>query len=116
MGSEPQAITVRCHCGAVEYRSSGPIFRQGTCTCRACQRATGSLASPHVGVKPDTFEIMRGTPTEFSAQGNEGCDVGTWNFCSNCGAPLFWRAPRDEEIAIFVGALDDPSLFDETKE
>lgn len=42
-------ITGQCHCGAVEYESDGSIFRQGKCTCRACQRATSTLDSPNIG-------------------------------------------------------------------
>jgi hypothetical protein len=106
-------ITGQCHCGAVKYESTGPIFRQGICSCRACQRATGTLGSPNVGVKPDTFRIVQGIPAQFKAESDEGCESGLWHFCAQCGAPLFWRAPDDNEIALFVGSLDDTSLFTE---
>jgi hypothetical protein len=108
-----QQISGQCHCGAIRYRSSGPIFRQGVCKCRACQRATGTLGSPNVGVKPDTFEIIQGVPSEYKADSNEGCEVGTWYFCCQCGAPLYWKVPDDHEVAIFVRSLDDTSLFKE---
>ena len=106
-------ITGQCHCGAVKYESTGPKFRQGICRCRACQRATGALESPNVGVKPDTFKIVQGTPATFKAAGGQRCDAGTWHFCAKCGGQLFWRAPDDHEIAIFVGSLDDTTLFKE---
>ena len=109
----PTMITGQCHCGSVQYESSGPIFRQGICRCRACQKATGTLASPNVGVKPDSFRIVKGTPAQYKAGSNEGCESGLWHFCAQCGTPLFWRAPGDHEIAIFVGSLDDTSLFKE---
>jgi hypothetical protein len=104
-------ITGQCHCGAVKYQAKGPILRQGECTCRACQRATGTLGSPNVGVKPDHFQIIQGHPAQYKAAGNEDCDAGIWHFCADCGAPLYWEAPDGVEVAILVGSLDDPSLY-----
>ncbi len=106
-----KTITGQCHCGAVKYESTGPIFRQGECDCRACQRATGTLVSPNVGVKPDSFRIIQGKPSQYKAPSNEGCEAGTWHFCAQCGAPLYWAAPDGFELAIFVGSLDDTSLY-----
>jgi hypothetical protein len=104
-------ITGQCHCGAVKYQSMGPIFRQGECNCRACQRATGTLGSPNVGVKSDTFKVTQGSPAQYKAASNEECDAGTWNFCVQCGAPLYWQNPDGFEIAILVGSLDDTRLY-----
>jgi len=106
-----QLVTGKCHCGAINFQSTGPIFRQGVCDCHACQKATGTLGSPNVGVKPETFKIIKGIPAQYKAESNDGCEAGTWNFCANCGAPLFWKAPDGAEIAIFAGALDNTSLF-----
>lgn len=108
----PALITGQCHCGAVKYESTGPILRQGECTCRACQRATGTLGSPNIGVKPETFRITQGNPAQHKAAGNEDCDAGIWHFCARCGAPLYWAAPDGSEIALLVGSLDDPDLYE----
>jgi hypothetical protein len=108
-----EVITGQCHCGAVKYQSTGPIFRQGLCSCRACQRATGTLGSPNVGVKPETFKITQGAPASYKAKSDDGCESGLWHYCADCGGPLFWKDPRGHEVAIFVGSLDDPTLFKE---
>ena len=108
-------ITGQCHCGAVKYESVGPIFRQGTCNCRACQRATGTLESPNIGVKPETFRIVQGTPSHYKAESGDGCEGGLWHFCAKCGAPLYWKAPDEHEVAIFVGSLDNTKLFNKEK-
>jgi hypothetical protein len=106
-----QIITGQCHCGAVKYNAVGPLLRQGTCTCRACQKATGALQSPNVGVAMDTFEITAGTPTQFRAGSGEACDSGVFHFCSACGSQLFWKDAAETELAIFAGTLDDTSIF-----
>ncbi len=109
--SGSKLITGQCHCGAVKYEATGPIFRQGECDCRACQRATGTLGSPNVGVKPDDFRIVKGTPAQYKSENNVDCEAGTYHFCAHCGSPLFWRAPDGFEVAILVGSLDDTSVY-----
>ena len=106
-----QLITGQCHCGAVKYEAQGPILRQGTCTCRACQRATGALKSPNIGVAPKDFKITAGAATQFQAPSNEACDSGVWNLCNQCGSQLFWMNASRTELAIFAGTLDDTSVF-----
>ena len=66
-----QTLTGQCHCGSIKYEAQGPITFQGTCTCRACQRATGTLASPNIQVPMETFTITSGSPTQFKAASGE---------------------------------------------
>ena len=110
-GTETKMITGQCHCGAIQYEAQGPVLRQGICQCRGCQRATGGLWSPSVGVAQESFRIKAGTPTQFQASSNEACDSGTWNLCSKCGSQLFWTNAAGTELAIFAGTLDDTRLF-----
>jgi hypothetical protein len=111
MDSKEMTITGQCHCGAISYRAQGPILRQGICYCRACQKATGTLASPNLGVAIDTFEITKGEPTVFKAESKEACDSGVFHFCNQCGSQLYWLDAAGQELAIFVGTLDDTTLF-----
>lgn len=58
---------------------------------------------------------MKGTPKAFSSEAKEDCDAGVFHCCTNCGSPLYWTIPDDEGFpAIFVGTLDDTSLFNPT--
>ena len=103
--------TGQCHCGSVQYEAQGPITFQGTCTCRACQRATGALASPNIQVPIETFHVTSGSPTQFKSDSDEGCDAGVFHFCGQCGSQLYWTNGAGTELAIFVGTLDDTSAF-----
>ena len=110
-GETAQILTGKCHCGSVRYEARGPILFQGTCTCRPCQRATGTLASPNVQVAPDNLQITRGNATQYKASLEVACDVGVWHFCDRCGSQLYWTNAEGTELAIFVGTLDDTSVF-----
>jgi len=111
MEKAAQMITGQCHCGSVKYEAQGPILRQGSCSCRGCQKATGALTSPNVGVPMETFKITSGTPTVFKASSGVACDTGVYHFCNQCGSQLYWIDAAKTEIAIFAGTLDDTSLF-----
>ena len=104
-------LTGQCHCGSVKYEAQGPITREGVCTCRACQRATGALESPNVGVNSAGFTITSGIPSKFVSESNEDCDSGTFYFCNRCGTQLYWTDAGETEIAIFAGSLDNTYLF-----
>ena len=106
-----QTFTGQCHCGSIHYEAQGPILFQGTCTCRACQRATGALASPNVQVPMETFKVIRGSVSPFKSDSDEGCDAGVFHFCSQCGSQLYWVNAEGTELALFAGTLDDTSMF-----
>ena len=106
-----QKITGQCHCGTVKYAAQGPILRQGSCSCQACQKATGALTSPNIGVPMESFKITSGKPSEFHGSSGVACDTGVFHFCNHCGSQLYWIDAANTEIAIFAGTLDDISLF-----
>ena len=106
-----QTIIGQCHCGTIKYEAQGPILRQGSCSCRACQKATGALTSPNIGVAMENFRITSGTPTVYRSSSGVACDTGVWHFCNQCGTQLYWIDGAGTELAIFAGTLDDTSLF-----
>jgi hypothetical protein len=36
---------------------------------------------------------------------------GVWLFCPKCGAPVFWKSNKGDQIAIFAGTLDDLRMY-----
>ena len=87
-----------CYCGAVRYKSEGPVLMKAECFCRECQYITGGA--------PNLFMLMGYARTDI-----EG--AVTREFCPDCGTHLFTRAPAFKAgIIIKVGSLDDQSQFD----
>jgi hypothetical protein len=103
-------ITGGCLCGAVRYEAGGePLFGLH-CHCRDCQRASGTGHVPIMGVAKESFKVMG----EIKAYANTGGSKrrAVRNFCPVCGSLLFGTpeiAPH--LVTIYVGSLDDPSLF-----
>jgi hypothetical protein len=105
-------MTGQCHCGYVKYRVRGPILDHNYCSCRGCQKATGTLKAPFVVVAKASFRTTAGTPSPYRAHSGVKCDVhGTWHFCPKCGTQVFWLGDKSERVDIFAGTLDNTSLF-----
>ena len=104
--------TGQCHCGTIQYAALNPRLNVEHCDCVGCQRASGTLRVPFIHVGRADLNIAEGRPTDFRAKSGEKCDAGgVWQFCSDCGTQLFWDGDRGDEIAIFAGTVDDPSLL-----
>ena len=105
-------MTGQCHCGHVKYRVQGPILDHNYCSCRGCQRATGTLKAPFVVVAKASFKVTAGTPSLYRADSGVKCDAhGSWHFCPKCGTQVFWMGDKGDRVDIFAGTLDDPDIF-----
>ncbi len=78
-------FTGGCQCGAVRFRAEALVDNPHVCYCRMCQKATGNLSRPLVGVRHENQPDAR-KPTRFRSSAT--VDRG---FCSNCGTPLFYQ-------------------------
>jgi hypothetical protein len=105
-------ITGRCHCGNIAYEADRARATYDDCECRGCQRASGALKVQYVVMPAAALKLTGGQPSEFRAQSAEECDkVGFWQFCPKCGAPVFWRSNKGDQVDIFAGTLDDTRVY-----
>jgi hypothetical protein len=98
-----EAASGGCLCGAVRYRTRGPLRDVVDCHCSRCRRTHG-----HVGAYTEV------AAADLVLVGDEGLrwyqDAGRERgFCARCGASLFWRRARAGRISIAAGTLDAPT-------
>lgn len=104
-------ITGGCLCGAVRYLAGGDVIAGLHCHCRDCQRSSGTGHVP-VMVMPKALFQVQGETRSFATTGSSGLKA-IRNFCPVCGSLLFGTPEMAPEIVtIYVGSLDDPSVFD----
>lgn len=103
-------ITGGCLCGAVRYESDGIALFSVLCHCRDCQRSSGSGHVPVMGVSRSGFRVS-GQTRSYAAAGGSGLKA-IRHFCPVCGS-LLYGTPEvvPDMVSIYVGSLDDPSLF-----
>ena len=92
-----------CLCGAVRYRTPGPLRPVVACHCRQCRKTSGHYVAA-TSAPRESVEIA-GTVAWYksSASARRG-------FCPVCGSSLFWDGPG-AHLSIHAGTLDgDPGI------
>lgn len=102
-------ISGGCLCGAIRFEASGAPLYSILCHCRDCQRVSGTGHVPVMGMPRMSFKVT-GATRSFNAGGSSG--KAERHFCANCGSLLFGTSDlAPDAVSIFVGALDEPSIF-----
>jgi hypothetical protein len=94
-----------CLCGNIRFRATGPALKPHTCSCKMCQRHSGSLTQMWV-------EFSRGQVNWVGPGGEpskwRSSDYSSRAFCKICGSTL--GAIDDKPIiAITLGTFDSPN-------
>lgn len=91
-------------------RENGTKYLGGTCACNDCRLASGFDIQTWAFVNRANITQLDGKPLDFSAGTLKRYDSseGTYrDFCSKCGATVFWHSDsRPELIDVSVGLLD----------
>lgn len=91
-----------CLCGSIRFVAEGPPLRPHTCSCKMCQRHTGSLTATWVEFPRDkvAWTGPGGRPATWRSS-----EFSSRAFCPACGSSL--GAIDDKPVvALLVGAFD----------
>ncbi len=103
-------ITGGCLCGAVRYQAAGNPLWAVLCHCRDCQRLSGTGHVPVMGMSKSSFTAS-GETRSYTVRGTSG-GRATRHFCPTCGSLLFGTTEvAPDAVSIYVGTLDEPSVF-----
>lgn len=108
--SDNQSRTGRCNCGAVRFRTQGPVREVVACHCSQCRRQSG-LYFAATNVADDRIEIEGGDNITWY----QASDAARRGFCKICGSALFWKHRDDPFISVLAGSFDKPSGLKMTK-
>jgi hypothetical protein len=110
MSGEKKHFTGGCLCGALRYEIDGEPLYSGHCYCTDCQKASGSGFIPFMGVSSDAVRFS-GPYRSFISKAANGGDA-TRNSCPTCNSLVFGGVVGvSDSFTIYVGSLDDKSLF-----
>jgi len=94
-----------CLCGHIRFIASGPAEAPHTCSCRLCQRHSGSLTQVWVEFAKDrvVWNGAGGEPATWRSS-----DYSSRAFCPHCGSTL--GAIDDKPVvALTLGGFDRPN-------
>lgn len=93
-----------CLCGAVRFEATGVPRRPHTCSCRMCQRHTGSITAVWIEFPSDAVRWTGPAGAPATWRSSSGSSRA---FCPACGSTL--GAIDDAPvIALTTGVFDDP--------
>lgn len=92
-----------CLCGRVRYEATGPADKPHTCSCKMCQRHTGSLTAAWVEFPRERVKWTGsgGAPSTFRSS-----DYSSRAFCPSCGSSI-GAIDDDPTIALLLGTFDE---------
>ena len=99
-----------CLCGAVRFRTEGPLRGVIYCHCSQCRKQTGHYYAA-TNVVGDRLEIEGAEDVTWYA----ASDFARRGFCRHCGSALFWKphdttAPVDDPFQAAPGAKSNLGL------
>jgi len=93
-------VTGTCMCGRVRLSVQGPVLWMFMCSCRDCQRATGTGHATAAMVSADALTVD-GEVASFDSSSDSGATF-TRHFCPGCGNPLFGKSSRAPDMRMIA--------------
>lgn len=98
-----KTYTGGCHCGAINFKATGPMRPIVACHCTDCLRLAGYSWAATTAAH-DKFEITKGSD---NLDWYHSSDIAKRGFCKTCHAQLFYQLHNLDRISISPGMLDN---------
>jgi hypothetical protein len=95
--------TGSCLCGAVRFRTHGPLRGVVYCHCTQCRKQSGHYFAA-TNVLDDRLEIDGAENLTWYTSS----DIAKRGFCATCGSTLFWKHVELAYTSVLAGAFDTP--------
>lgn len=96
--------TGSCLCGAVTFRTSGPLRGIIYCHCSQCRKQSGHFYAV-TNVSDGCIEVAGADNLKWYAASKEA----RRGFCANCGSALFWKHNKLDYVSVMAGAFNQPT-------
>lgn len=93
-----------CLCGAVRFRTRGPLRGVVYCHCSQCRKQTGHYYAA-TNVSDDRLAIDGEASLTWYAASPDALR----GFCRVCGSALFWKRNGSDVTSVLAGAFDTPT-------
>ena len=99
----------RCACGRLTVTTRGEPLEVYLCSCKDCQRGTGSAFS-YAAIFPEPAVSITGEQRTYRQHGDSGRFVDSF-FCPICGTAVLFRAEGlPGTLGVPVGCFADPTF------
>jgi len=104
----------RCACGGLTVAACGEPLDVYLCSCKDCQRGTGSAFS-YTALFPEPAVTIAGERQQYTQRGDSGRTIDSY-FCPTCGTAVAFRAEGlPGTVGVPVGCFADTSFAPPSK-
>lgn len=93
-----------CLCGAVSFEVSCELTPPDACHCSQCRKISG-----HYWASTDVPRGAVSIEGEQQVRWYQSSEKVRRGFCQSCGSPLFWDVEGRANLAISMGAFENPT-------
>ena len=101
---------ISCLCGEIQLKTKGPLRHVSNCHCSQCMKTHGNYAAYTATPEKDIQFIKKRTLKWFKSS-----KKAKRGFCSKCGASMFFKLLRSDNISIAAGMFNNPTKLKTTK-
>jgi hypothetical protein len=114
MANQQAERVARCACGRLTVTTHGEPLDVYLCSCRDCQRGTGSAFS-YGALFPEVAVSLAGESRTYRQRADSGRFIDS-SFCPTCGTAVMFRAEGlPGTVGVPVGCFADPSFAKPSK-
>jgi hypothetical protein len=114
MGNAEAERVARCACGDLTLTTRGEPLDVYLCSCKDCQRGTGSAFS-YGALFPESAVSLAGESRTYRQRADSGRFIDNF-FCPNCGTAVMFRAEGlPGTVGVAVGCFADASFATPSK-
>ena len=100
---------ISCLCGGIQLKIKGPLRHVSNCHCRQCMKTHGNYAAYTNALEKDIKFIKKITLKWFKSS-----KKARRGFCNKCGASIFFKFLRSDNISIAAGMFKNPTKLKTT--
>ncbi len=105
-----QTLNASCACGDISVALGAKPITMMLCSCKDCQKASGSGHAALALFPADAVSIS-GKTKSFAVTANSGATTSR-HFCPRCATPVFGKSSRFPELVLVpAGLFDNSSWF-----
>ena len=93
-----------CLCGGVKIKIKGKLRHVINCHCSQCLKTHGNFAA-YTSCPEDRIDFINKKTLKWYRSSK----IAKRGFCSNCGASIFYKLLKSENISIAAGMFSNPT-------
>ena len=104
MKKKNSSKTASCLCGGIKIKVKGKLRHVSNCHCSQCMKTHGNFAAYTACPEENITFINKKTLKWFKSS-----NIAKRGFCSTCGASIFYKRIKSDNISIAAGVFEYPT-------